>query len=530
MKSKIKHRARLLAAAVMLCCTAIAEQPNVIFILADDLGSGDVSYLNSESRIQTPHIDALAAGGIHFTDAHSSSAVCSPTRYGILTGRYNWRSRLKKSIVHCWGDPLIRPEDNRMTVANLFKDAGYQTACIGKWHLGWNWPFLNQTEKEKRDHKEQRASIQINWTQPITGGPTELGFDYYFGDDVPNYPPYCFIENDRTVGIPSLLKPDDMFGTPGPMLEGWKLESVMPAITDKAVQWIDKRAGSDAPFFLYFPLTAPHTPIVPVDEFKGRTTIGPYGDYVEQVDHTVGQIVEALERNGICKDTLIFFTSDNGCSPYAQRTNKGAPEPVHFSPSTAAGHYPSLNLRGHKADIYEGGHRVPFIINWPGKINPGQTSRELVCTTDFMRTCADILEIKLPDSAAEDSISLQPLMYGKKKGARRNVVNHSIHGAFAFRTEKWKLCFCPGSGGWSPPSQKNLSEAAMQKMPQIQLFNLEADIGEQVNVADQHPEIVEQLTAQLKEQVAAGRSTPGLPQKNDSGVNIHLGQYSQETP
>ena len=292
------------------------QKPNMVFILADDLGYGDLSCLNPESKISTPNIDRLAEQGMTFTDAHSVAAVCTPTRYGILTGRYNWRSRLKSSVLWPWDNPLIKPE--RLTIADFLKQHGYTTACIGKWHLGWNWQLTDsagvQTNLTMGDwnQREMRLAFgkKVDFTASIKNGPLTRGFDYYFGDDVPNFPPYCFIENDRTVGIPDQEKPEDMFGFPGPMIEGWELEDVLPAITRKAASYIRNeeaifKRNEDKPFFLYFPLTAPHTPIAPFERFEGTSKAGAYGDFVQEVDWVVGQIMDALEEKGDRKSTRL---------------------------------------------------------------------------------------------------------------------------------------------------------------------------------------------------------------------------------
>ena len=355
-----------------------ASSPNIVFILADDLGYGDLSCLNPDSKISTPNLDRLASQGMVFSDAHSGSAVCTPTRYGILTGRYCWRSSLKRSVLWAWDGPLIEP--GRLTVGELLGRRGYDTACIGKWHLGWDWPTRDGSRVNDEIAPGEGGSAirnafgeKVDFTRPIASGPTTRGFDYYFGDDVPNLPPYCFIENDRTIGIPARQKPQDVFGSPGPMIEGWRLENVMPALTEKAVAFLRARPGEEpfrrrnvSPFFLYFPLTAPHTPIAPAKEFQGTSEAGAYGDYVRQVDWTVGQVLKALDDTGRAGNTLVIFTSDNG-SPGRDGTNmNGAVNSVR-----RFGHNPSHIYRGIKADIWEGGHHEPFLARWPGRIEPG---------------------------------------------------------------------------------------------------------------------------------------------------------------
>ncbi len=509
----------------------IQNRPNIIYILADDLGSGDLSCFNAESKISTPNIDKLASQGISFTDAHSGSAVCTPTRYGILTGRYAWRSRLQKAVLWPWDEPLI--DKDRTTVPEFLKSKGYNTACIGKWHLGWDWPTKDGTKindtvaiGEWDSRNRDQFGKKIDFTQKIENGPVTRGFDYYFGDDVPNFAPYCFIENDKTVGLPEEEKPADMFGTPGPMLAGWKLDAVMPTLTKKAVGYIKTNAGSNSdvkkhdPFFLYFALTAPHTPIAPTEEFKNKSRAGAYGDFVQQVDWTVGQVMLALEKSGQAENTLIIFTSDNG-SPGRDGTNMGGP------PNSVKkyGHNSSYIYRGIKADIWEGGHRVPFIARWPGKIKPDTKSEEVICLTDLFATCAAILTEKLPDNVAEDSYNILPALKSEKYDhpIRKATVHHSINGSFAIRQGKWKLELCPLSGGWSG----TIKNAAEQDLPMIQLYDLSKDIGEQKNLQAQYPEVVHRLTNLLKDYVAKGRSTPGKPQQNDAEIDIWKTKHHQ---
>ncbi len=500
--------------AIFSACNQSEEQhPNIVYILADDLGYGDLSGLNPDSRISTPNLDMLAAQGITFTDAHSGSAVCTPTRYGILTGRYCWRSSLKSSVLWPWDGPLI--ETDRLTVGDFLKQHGYTTACIGKWHLGWEWPtndgslLADQLLRGKWD-PEARNSIaeKVDFSAEIRNGPLTRGFDYYFGDDVPNFPPYCFIENNRTLGIPSLNKPDNMFGAQGPMVEGWSLEDVMPALTRKAVEYIKAGEGglynrdADKPFFLYFPLTAPHTPIAPVNEFQGKSDAGAYGDFVQEVDWTVGQILKALEDMGLTENTLLIFTSDNG-SPGRNGTNMGGP----VNSVRKYGHNPSYIFRGIKADIFEGGHHVPFIARWPGKIKPRSQSDEVICHTDLMATLAAILDEPLPENSAEDSYNILPALLGEEadKPIREATVHHSIDGSFSIRQGKWKLELCAGSGGWSKPGNQM---AEKMGLPENQLYDLSVDIREEYNLVDQYPEIVEELSALLQKYKDDGRSAP----------------------
>lgn len=463
----------------------MTNYPNIIFILADDMGYGDVSCLNDESKIHTPHINRMAREGIVFTDAHASSSVCTPSRYSILTGRYAWRGKLQRGVLGPLEAPLI--ENDILTLPQFLKSNGYHTACIGKWHLGMSWPFRNPRtiagmEWSGKDIVE--AANDIDFSQAIENGPTARGFDYYFGVDVPNFPPYCFIEGNRTLGVPNKPKPESMFGTPGPMVEGWNLEEILPQLTRKAVAYIDERAKARKPFFLYFPLTAPHTPIAPIAKFRGKSKAGIYGDFVMQLDDTVGQINAVLKKHGIARNSLVIMTSDNG-SP----GRNGSLE----APGTVVemfGHNPSWILRGMKADTWDGGHRIPFIAKWPGCIPMGSTCKELVCLMDLMATCAAILNEELSPDCAEDSFNILPYFLGEpcKKPIRKELVHHGSKSLYGIRSGPWKLILGQGSGGFSPDPKTTVYD------PPGQLYAMNNDIREQNNLYFQHPETVEELT------------------------------------
>ncbi|MCJ7681557.1 MAG: arylsulfatase, partial [Candidatus Aminicenantes bacterium] len=438
-----------------------------------------------------------------FTDAHSGSAVCTPTRYGILTGRYAWRTRLQDGVFWGWSNPLIPTE--RVTVASFLQARGYTTACVGKWHLGLGWSDVEGRMTEDGE--------TVDYTRPIVGGPCDLGFDYFFGIPASlDMIPYVFIENDRVVSPPT----DTIAGTEGrefyragPIAPGFRHEDVLSVCTDRAVRFIDEhvRTNPGGPFFLYLPLTAPHTPILPTEEFQEKSAAGPYGDFVHQCDAAVGEVMAVLERHGMTENTLFIVTSDNGCSPM-----------VDFDDLAARGHFPSYIYRGYKADIYEGGHRVPFIARWPKKIAPGRTCDDPICLTDLMATAADILKERLPDDTAEDSVSLLPNLTGTARApVREAVVHHSINGSFSIRKGRWKLELCPGSGGWSDPRPEKAQELGL---PDMQLFDLSSDIGEKINVCERHPEVADELLRLLRVYVDRGRSTSGRPQANDVPVRI----------
>ena len=462
-----------------------AAKPNIVYILADDLGYGDVHCLGgARSKIATPNLDRLAGQGMIFTEAHSSSAVCTPTRYGILTGRYNWRSRLQQGVLQGYSSPLIAA--GRLTVPALLKQHGYATACIGKWHLG-----MEISEKNPR--------------APIADGPTTRGFDYYFGISASlDMPPFAFIENDRFTESPTTQKKWVRKGAAAP---GFEAVDVLPTLARKACEYIGKQAQTGKPFFLYLPLSAPHTPIVPTKAWQGKSGLGAYGDFVMETDWAVGEVLAALEKNEVAGKTLVIFTSDNGCSPAAR-----------IPQLEQQGHYPSEHRRGYKADIWDGGHRIPFLARWPGKIQPGTRSGQLVCLNDLMATCAEILAVKLPDNAGEDSVSILPALLGTAgKPLHEAVVHHSINGSFAIRQGPWKLELCGDSGGWSAPKP---GSAEAQRLPPTQLYDMTKDVGERVNECQAHPEVVARLTKLLEKYIADGRSTPGTPQKNDGAIVV----------
>jgi arylsulfatase A len=483
-------------------------QPNIVIIYADDLGYGDVSCYNPKrGKISTPHIDSLAKQGMRFTDAHSSSGVCSPSRYTLLTGRYHWRTRLQRGIVSLWGKPLIAKD--RLTIAGLLKQQGYQTACVGKWHLGWNWPitpaqrkYFGRTAKNAKASDKHRAAWKDVFSKPIGGGPTARGFDEYFGTDVPNWPPYCYIENDRTVGIPTDFLPPRLFqnhlaSQQGPALKDWSLEPTLPELGNRAAAYVTRAAKQDKPFFLYMPLTSPHTPLAVNKEFKGKSGLGSYADLVIETDAIVGQVVKAINDTGEANNTLVIFTSDNGCAPY-----------IGVTTLEKKGHYPSGPLRGYKSDVWEGGHRVPYIVRWPGTVKPNTVNHQLIHQADFMRTFAAINNINLPDAAGEDSVNLLPLFKGSNEPVRQTAISQSMSGLLSIRSGSWKLIAGKGSGGWARGSDQQPG----------QLYNLDDDLAEANNQYQSQTKQAAELTTLLKKQVNDGRSTPGAKQANDVKV------------
>ena len=465
----------LVVFTILLSAASAAGRPNIVYIICDDLGYGDVHCLAPEtSKIPTPHADRLAEQGMIFTDAHSGSSVCTPTRYGIMTGRYSWRTRLQKGVVTGFAPSLIA--DNRPTVAAFLKKHGYHTAAIGKWHL--DFEYLDPRSGRRYTQKQHK-------TPPvgavIPDGPVHRGFDYYHGfHHARNME--AVIENDRVVEHDAVI-------------------NMLPRLTQKSVEYINSRAGKDEPFFLYLPLGSPHTPIVPSPEWEGKSGLGKYGDFVMQTDNVLGEVSAALEKNGMTDNTLVIFTSDNGCSKAA-----GIPE------LAAKGHLVSAHLRGSKADIWDGGHRIPFIVRWPGKVEAGSTSDQLICLVDLFATAGDILDVDVPGASCEDSVSFLPALFGKTiKSTRGGVIHHSFSGHFAYRTGQWKLILARSSGGWTSPKENQVGKDS----PKAQLYDLATDPGEQSNLYLSQPELSAKLLKQLKADVVRGRSTDGPAATND---------------
>lgn len=492
---------------------AAERPPNIVYILCDDLGYGDLQCLNPDGKIPTPHFDAVARAGMVFTDAHSGSSVCSPTRYGIMTGRYSWRSKLLSGVLGGLSPRLIEP--GRTTVASLLKQHGYHTACIGKWHLGIDWVRRGDKRVTELGIEPVAQNWNVDYGQPYANGPTSVGFDYYYGISASlDMVPYTFLENDRATIVPTVEKSFPMMlgrgpqTRKGPAAQSFEAEHVLPTLTGKAVEYIGSRAAEakqGRPFFLYLPFTSPHTPIVPTREWRQQSGLNPYADFVMQTDAAIGRVVAALEQQGLAENTVLIITSDNGCSPQAD-----------FPELKKLGHNPSYKFRGTKADIFEGGHRVPFLVRWPGKVKAGATSAQTICHVDLMATCAELVGVKLSDDAGEDSVSWLPALSGRVEPLREATVHHSASGFFAIRQGKWKLCLCPHSGGWSEPRPNG----AWAELPAVQLYDLEADLGEQNNVVAEHPAIANAMIDLLEKYVAAGRSTVGKPQKNAVSVNL----------
>lgn len=486
------HSTRWLGVLVLMSLGAAAcGAPNIVVILADDFGYGDLAVQNPDSRIPTPNLDALARSGVRFTDAHTPSSVCTPTRYGLLTGRYCWRTRLKRGVLFPPKDaPLI--DADRLTIASMLSERGYQTACVGKWHLGVAWG---------RDE-----TGEVDFGLPIQRGPTTVGFDQYYGiagslDMIP----YAFIENDR-IGEPlsrvQAAQSFPRFVRKGPRAEGFDCGLALDRLTERAVATIDQFAASEEPFFLYFPMTSPHKPVWPAERFQGVTDLGPYGDFVAQTDWSVGQVLEALDRNGVAEETLVLFTSDNGSFMFRRKAGSDHTDDASIQAFAAENHRPNGPYRGTKADIWEAGHRVPFLVRLPGVTEPGSVIESTICHTDVLATLADLVEHQLPANAGEDSYSFLPILRGKPERSHRPpVVHHSFNGTFAIREGEWKLVLSNGSGGRQQPKGKPFGEP-------FQLYDLHADPGETNDLAAEHPELVARLTETVERFRKEPRSVP----------------------
>ncbi len=496
---------------------AADRAPNIIVILADDLGYGDLHH--DGGLPPTPHCDRLAAEGMSFTDAHTTSSVCTPTRYGLLTGRYNWRSPLKKSVLFGLDAPLI--PSTRLTLPAFLKQQDYHTAIVGKWHLGLGWQKLPNGETRKAKSGETKGKgWDFDYSKKVSGGPTTLGFDesYIIPASLDMFP-YVYLKNDKPTQEATVTK---AFFRPGPSGADFEAIKCLRDFARESRSFIKARAAEkDKPFFLYLPLTSPHTPIVPSEAWQGKSGIGSYGDFLMETDWVVGEVLAELDNNKLADNTMVIFVTDNGCSPAAK-----IPDLV------AQGHKPNGALRGHKADIYEGGHRIPFIVRWPGTVKAGSTFDQTICTSDIFATVADINGklAALPANAAEDSFSFLPALTGKIDGKtlRPFTIHHSINGSFAIRKGKWKLALCPGSGGWSEPKPK----VALKDMelPNVQLFDLKTDLGEKNNLQDKHPDIVKELVNELATAINQGRTTPGPKQSNDGYPNTFHQRVLKEFP
>lgn len=507
---------------LILCClawllpplVASSEErtPNIIFILADDMGVGDVSHHGGLAP--TPHIDRLAGEGMRFTDAHSTSSVCTPTRYSILTGRYNWRSPLKKSVLFGLDQPLI-PED-RLTVADLLREEGYRTGIVGKWHLGLGWQKLPDGRKrEAQVGPTKGGGWDIDYSKQVTGGPLALGFDESF--IIPaslDMFPYVYLRDDKATQIPTVTK---QWVRAGPAANDFEAVNCLNDFAREARMFIRRQSGR--PFFLYLSLTSPHTPIVPSAQWQGKSPLGSYGDFLMETDWVVGEVLEELEEQDIERETIVIFTTDNGTSPAAK-----------IDALEAQGHIPNGRYRGAKADVFEGGHRVPFVLRWPEHVQKNTVCKQTISQVDFFRTVAELTGAEVPENAGEDSFSLLPLLKQPARAApiRPFTIHHSYDGTFALRQGNWKLICGPGSGGWSDPKPKEVNNDPA--WPALQLYNLESDIAETENLWTPDSAIANQLVNLLVKAIRDGRTTPGVPQQNDGYPDTFIDRVKEAYP
>lgn len=474
--------AAFVLAAVLFDCASAADRPNIVVILADDLGYGDIGCFNPQSKIPTPNVDRLAAEGTRFTDAHCPASVCVPTRYSLLTGRYSFRRPDRNGAFDA--GPLI--DEGILTLPAMLRGAGYHTAMVGKWHLGFAFQ---------------------GWDERLGGGPADRGFDSYFG--VPastDIPPYFFVQNDRAVTAPTepieehhsegVRTIQGAFWRGGMIAPGLKLEQVLPTFAEKALAEIDERAKTpDQPFFLYLAFTSPHTPWLPLESFRGRSGAGDYGDFVTQVDDAIGRVLDRLKRHGLAENTLVIFTSDNG--------------PTWYDEDAARyGHDSAGPWRGMKGDAWEAGHRVPFVARWPGHVPAGQTRDELIGQVDLMATLAALVGQKLPPAAAPDSENLLPLLLGEQGAKGREVlITQSSMGVLALRKGSWKFIPHLGSAGFSEPKR----ERPRPGQPEVQLYDLASDPGETKNLAAEKPEVVDEMSSLLEQMRTSDRTATSKP-------------------
>ncbi|MEM6674150.1 MAG: arylsulfatase [Planctomycetota bacterium] len=468
--------------------SVIAEgPPNIVVVYADDMGWGDLRALNPDSKIPTPNLDRLVAEGAVFTDAHSSSGICTPSRFALLTGTHHWRRF--HGIVNVFEPSVFEAGD--VTLPELLRASGYSTACIGKWHLGWDWDALRLSGAESVNGRGY-APTDFDWSRPIPDGPLAHGFDHYFGDDVPNFPPYTWIRDDRVVlepTVPLRVEPRPTEGSPesrpGPMAEGWRQDVVMPRLTARVVEWLREDERDERPFFLYFAWTSPHAPITPVGEYRSATEVGGYGDFLHQSDAHLGAVLDELDAQGFAENTLVIFTADNGPEHYA------------YSRIARHGHRSAGPLRGLKRDIFEGGHRVPFVVRWPGVVEPGRRCDALTGQVDLMRTIASIVGAEVPAGQARDSVDQLAIWRGDAESARSFHVHNTFENRWAIRSENWVLIDAQ-DGAHTRVPEAHLDAEGLEPNPHPgMLFDLSKDLEQRTNLFAEDPEVVARLRALL---------------------------------
>lgn len=470
------------------------DLPNIIILYADDMGFGDLACQNPDSKIPTPHLDQLVEEGMRFTDGHSSSGICTPSRYALLTGRYHWRDF--HGIVGPMGQPAFK--DNQFTLAQMLQDHGYHTACVGKWHLGWDWEAIRNKSWTTQDSmilfgrkKHFYPPEAYDWTMSIPGGPLDRGFNYYYGDGTINFPPYTWMENDRVVEIPTttMRHPEGVAlegnweARPGPAIPNWDFCDVLPTLTEKAVEYVQGRADSNQPFFLYVPFNSPHAPIVPDEPFQGKSQAGAYGDFVYQTDWAVGQILEALSDIGKSKNTIVVFTADNGPERYAYERIRNFDHQSYWP------------FRGLKRDVYEGGHHVPFIVKWPGEIPAGSVCTQVIHQADLLKTFSEIIQTSLPAGLMHDSHDFSEVW--KNPNLEQTIRSVTVHNTFAdkyaLRQGDWLYINGPDGYHSKVPTWIDSLFNYEKNLGEVSLFNLSEDLGQRNNLAAEMPEKVSEL-------------------------------------
>ncbi|MFK7767882.1 MAG: arylsulfatase [Mariniblastus sp.] len=494
------------------------SKPNIVVILADDLGFGDVQPNNPESKIPTPAFNQLAKQGVRFTDAHSGSGVCTPTRYGLVCGRYAWRTHLKRGVLGGYSKPLIKSD--QQTIASVLSEAGYQTCCVGKWHLGLGWQWKKATPDNINFFGIAGEKGMVDYEKPITDGPTTHGFhESYIIPASLDMSPYVYIRNDRVTAMPNeVIKgaPFPKFYRKGETAPDFKHVQCLTHLLGQATSFIERESKTDKPFFLYFPMPAPHKPIIPEQRFQGTTKLGTYGDFVAQVDWTVGEILKKLDETKMADNTLLLVTSDNGSfmHRYDSTDIKDHLDDESIQGFRPTNHTANGKLRGTKADVWEAGHRVPFFCRLPKPIDSkltipaGETCDRTTCLTDILATTANAAGASFDSEKSPDSFSFlgDILAEGGTSETRPMVINHSSSGMFAIRDGKWKLVLGNGSGGRQKPKGKPFGRP-------YHLFDLDADIGETENLIDKHSEIKKKLLAEF-ERIAAGDQLPVKKKSN----------------
>ena len=487
-----------------------AGRPNILLILADDLGYGDIACYNAQSKVPTPNLDRLAKQGMRFTDAHSASTVCTPTRYSVLTGRMAFRTGFRGVFTGVGGPCMIEKE--RLTLPGMLREKGYTTACFGKWHVGLT--FLNKDGK--RVTKGGVAGVkEVDFSRAIPDAPIHRGFDKFFGTACCPTTDwlYAYIDGDRIPVPPTHLvdrgplpkHPYSRDNRPGMIAPGFDLEEVDLVFLKKSREFIERHVKQtpDKPFFLFHSAQAVHLPSFPADRFKGKTKAGPHGDFIHELDYVVGELMKTLDRLGVADNTLVIFASDNG--PEVTSVVNMRKDHRHDG---------ARPWRGMKRDQWEGGHRTPFIVRWPGKVRPASTTGQMTGLTDIMATCAAVVGAKLPDSAAEDSYNILPVLLGTQgeKPVRRYLLQQTITLALAIRRGPWKYLDHKGSGGNNYGRGHLKPYALPETAPNApaQLYNLDTDPGETTNLYFKHPEIVQELKAKLQQYKTSGRSRPSV--------------------